>query len=233
MSSTGTTDSQNTNREVDLNMLPVELFTQLTVDKSSRADLLEGGAAGTVNMRSLRAFDNPGFHVNYSVQGTDSSNGHAAVGDRGTLIVSDTEGPWGLLVGVTGQVNHQYTNGFETIGWTTPKLNAAMCPAADCNSIGGGNWTVPATVPVNTTTGGLVPGATVNQALLTSLNPGLTVEQISNALIPRLGRLMYEKGTRSRYNGVISGQFQSTSLAVVSITISTAATWTGSAATAR
>lgn len=210
MSSTGTTDAQGTNREVDLNMLPVELFSQLTVDKSARPDLLEGGAAGTVNMRSLRAFDNPGFHINYSAQGTDSSNGHAAVGERGTLIVSDTSGPWGLLVGLTGQENHQYTNGYETIGYTTPKLNAAMCPAADCNSLGGGNWTIPATVPANTTTGGLVPGSTITNATLTALNPGLTVEQISNALVPRLGRSMYEKGTRARYNGVISGQFQPT-----------------------
>lgn len=210
MSSTGTTDSQNTNREVDLNMLPVELFTQLTVAKSATADTLEGGAAGTVNMRSARPFDNPGMHFTYSVQGMQSSNDHAGLGPRGTLIASDTIGPFGILVGVTGQQYHQYTTGFETIGWTTPKLNAAMCPAGDCNTIGGGNWTVPATVPNNVTTGGLVPGATVNQALLTSLNPGLTVEQISNALIPRLGRAMYELGTRSRYNGVVSLEYRPT-----------------------
>mgnify|MGYP001598459775 CR=1 FL=1 len=210
MSSTGSTDAQGTNREVDLNMLPVELFTQLTVDKSARADLLEGGAAGTVNMRTLRAFDNPGFHLNYDVQALDPSTDHTAVGDKGTLVVSDTDGAFGALIGVTGQESHVYTTGFETIGWTTPKLNAAMCPAADCNSIGGGNWSIPATVPANTTTGGLVPGQTVNQALLTQLNPGLTVEQISNALIPRLGRSMYEKGTRANYNGVVSLEYRPT-----------------------
>ncbi|HEY4941708.1 MAG TPA: TonB-dependent receptor [Rhizomicrobium sp.] len=210
MSSTGATDSQNTNREVDLNMLPVELFTQLTVAKSPTADMVEGGAAGTVNMRSMRPFDKPGMHLTYSFQGTQSSADHAGTGPRGTLIASDTEGPFGFLFGITGQINHQYTTGFETIGWTTPKLNAAMCPAADCNLIGGGNWTVPANVPNNVTTGGLVPGALVNQALLTSLNPGLTVEQISNALIPRLGRAMYEKGTRSRFNGIASFEYRPT-----------------------
>jgi TonB-dependent receptor len=208
MSSTGTTDAQGTNREVDLNMLPVELFTQLTVDKSARADLLEGGAAGTVNMRSLRAFDNPGFHLTYNAQGASPSNDHAAVGEKGTLIVSDTEGPFGILVGLTGHENHQYTSGFETIGWTTPKLNAAMCPANDCSPIGGGNWTIPATVPANTTTGGLIPGQTVNAALLTQLNPGLTPEQIGTALIPRLGRSMYEKGTRAVYNGTVSLEYR-------------------------
>ena len=210
MSSTGTTDSQNTNREVDLNMLPVELFTQLTVAKTPTADLLEGGAAGTVNMRSARPFDNPGLHLTYSLQGMQSSNDHTDLGPRGAVILSDTEGPFGVLVGFTGQIYHQYTTGFETIGWTTPKLNAAMCPAADCNSIGGGNWTIPATVPANVTTGGLVPGAVVDRTLLMALNPGLTVEQISNALIPRLGRSMYELGTRSRYNGIVSLEYRPT-----------------------
>jgi TonB-dependent receptor len=210
MGSTGTTDAQGTNREVDLNMLPTELFAQLTVDKTPRADLLEGGAAGTVTMRSLRPFDSPGMHFSYNAQGTQSSNDHTGVGERGTLIFSDTEGPFGVLVGLTGQINHVYTTGFETIGWTTPKLNAAMCPAADCAPIGGGNWTIPATVPANVTTGGLVPGATIDKAMLLALNPGLTVEQIGSALIPRLGRPMYEKGTRDRYNGVISLEYRPT-----------------------
>src|SRR6218665_680468 len=46
VASTGRTDSQNTNREVDLDMFPTELFTSLTVNKSGIADQVEGGAAG-------------------------------------------------------------------------------------------------------------------------------------------------------------------------------------------
>src|SRR5438132_232074 len=63
VASTGRTDSQNTNREVDLDLFPTELFTKLTVTKSPTAGLLEGGAAGTVDMRSARPFDHPGTHV--------------------------------------------------------------------------------------------------------------------------------------------------------------------------
>ena len=58
VASTGRTDSQNTNREVDLDLFPTELFTQLTVHKSPTAGLLEGGAAGVVNLRTARPFDN-------------------------------------------------------------------------------------------------------------------------------------------------------------------------------
>src|SRR3569833_3169768 len=46
IASTGRTDAQSTNREVDLDLLPTELFTRLTVSKSPTAEMLEGGAAG-------------------------------------------------------------------------------------------------------------------------------------------------------------------------------------------
>src|SRR6202012_5814823 len=93
VASTGPIDQTNNNREVDLNMFPTELFTQLTVSKSPSADQLEGGAAGTVNMRSARPFDKPGFHFTYSLQGSDYSQANS-LGEHGTMIVSDTEGPW-------------------------------------------------------------------------------------------------------------------------------------------
>jgi TonB-dependent receptor len=63
VASTGRDGSQSTNREVDLDIFPTELFTQLTVNKSSTASMLEGGAAGTVNLRSARPFDNEGTHI--------------------------------------------------------------------------------------------------------------------------------------------------------------------------
>ena len=66
--------SSNANREVDLNWFPTELFTQLTVSKSPTADMLEGGAAGNVNLRSARPFDQEGLRVTYNLQGNDYSN---------------------------------------------------------------------------------------------------------------------------------------------------------------
>ena len=78
MASTGAADQSNANREVDLNMFPTELFTQLTVSKSPTADLLEGGAAGNVNLRSARPFDKEGFRVTYNLQGSDYSQANPA-----------------------------------------------------------------------------------------------------------------------------------------------------------
>jgi TonB-dependent receptor len=207
VASTGTTDSQNTNREVDLNMFPTELFTQLTVDKSSRPDIVEGGAAGTVNMRSARPFDDPGAHLTFSAQGVENTQA-GTPGTHDSFIASDTWGPWGLLVGGVYVLDNVKTTGFETIGWTNPNLTAAQCGAGNtCDSIGGGNFTIPATVPANAGNG-LVPGTPITEAFLLAHNPGLTIQQISDAIIPRLGRPMTEFGTRDRYNGVISMEYR-------------------------
>ena len=61
VASSGATDQNTNNREVDLNMFPTELFTQLTVEKTPTADMIEGGLAGDVGMRTLRPFDHPGI----------------------------------------------------------------------------------------------------------------------------------------------------------------------------
>lgn len=212
IASTGPTNQSNANREIDLNMFPVELFTQLTVFKSPEASRLEGGTAGAVNMRSVRPFDDPGLHVTYSLKSIVLDS-QGSFGPNGALIVSDTEGPFGALLGITTSATRFFTRGFETAGWTTPNLLTSgpvvQCsPAPSCNTVGGGNWTIPAVVPANVTAGGLVPGETLDQARLLALNPQLSLEQLNNMLLPRLGRPFLEKGVRSRYNGVASFEFR-------------------------
>ncbi|WP_240320820.1 TonB-dependent receptor [Sphingomonas crusticola] len=216
VASTGGTDAQSTNREVDLDLFPTELFTRLTVNKTSTADTVEGGAAGTVNLRSARPFDRPGTHVTYSLQGTHSDHA-GGWGGRGALIASATFGNFGILAGGTAVRNKFRVLGFETIGWTNPNLSvppanataaqiaASQCRAgtSGCNVTGGGNWTIPGTVPANAGNG-LTTGATINQDLLLALNPGATLQQIDNGLIPRLGRDADEFGRRDRYNGIVA-----------------------------
>jgi len=209
VASTGRTDSQNTNREVDLDMFPTELFSQLTVHKSSDAHTLEGGAAGTVNMRMARPFDHDGGRLAYSIQGVDNDQADGT-GIKGSIVASDIWGSFGVLVGLSGYNNKVNTTGYETIGWTNANLSAAQFGAATgANSTGGGNWTIPATVPANAGNG-LTTGATIDRAFLLANNPGLTIQQIDNALIPRLGRPSMEFGTKDRYNAVISLEFRPT-----------------------
>ncbi|KQM30109.1 TonB-dependent receptor [Sphingomonas sp. Leaf10] len=195
-------DAQSTNREVDLDLIPTELFTQLTVSKSPTASQIEGGAAGTVNLRSARPFDNPKPYISYGLQGSKVSSADKW-GYRGHVLASATFGDFGILVGGAAVHNQFRVDGFETIGWTNPNLTAAQSSSATRNATGGGNFTIPGTVPVNAGNG-LTTGTVIDEAFLLRNNPGATIQQIDNGLLPRLGRPRTEIGERTRYNGLVS-----------------------------
>ncbi|AJP71986.1 TonB-dependent receptor [Sphingomonas hengshuiensis] len=199
-------DAQSTNREVDLDLLPTELFTQLTVSKSPVASQVEGGAAGTVNLRSARPFDNPKPYVSYGLQGSKVSSADKW-GYRGHVLASATFGDFGILVGGAAVRNHFRVDGYETIGWTNPNLSATQRTSGTLNGTGGGNFTIPGTVPANAGNG-LVAGTVIDQAFLLARNPGATIDQIDNGLLPRLSRPRTEIGERTRYNGLVSLEYR-------------------------
>ncbi|HEY6645374.1 TonB-dependent receptor [Povalibacter sp.] len=213
-------EGSGANREVPLDLFPTELFSKLEVAKTPTAGMVEGGAAGTVNMRMSRPFDNEGQHLTYSIQGIDNANADGT-GARGALIASSTWNKFGVLAGVTAVRNKVATTGFETVGWANLGLTQAQCgfnnsttppTPLPCNTTAGNGPGTVATVPDNASTraAGLTPGAPVDQAFLLANNPGRTIQQIDNAVIPRLGRQMFEVGDRDRYNGVISVEFRPT-----------------------
>lgn len=205
----GPQEGSGANREVPLDMFPPELFSTLEVFKTPSASMVEGGAAGTINMRMARPFDSEGAHLTYSLQGTDNNNADD-LGGRTSLIASNTWDKFGVLAGVTAVRNKVATTGFETVGWSSPGLSATQCTGT-CNTTAGNlSGVVPGTVPNNGTTigAGLTPGATIDQAFLLANNPGLTIQQIDNAVVPRLGRNMFEEGDRDRYNAVVSMEFR-------------------------
>jgi len=195
-------DAQSTNREVDLDLLPTELFTQLTVSKSPLASQLEGGAAGTVNLRSARPFDNPKPYISYGLQGTKNSNADKW-GYNGHLLASRTFGDFGILVGAAFARNEFRIDGYETIGFTNPNLSATQRTTGTRNPTGSGNFVIPGTVPANAGNG-LTTGAVIDQAFLLANNPGATIDQIDNGILPRLARPRDEEGYRFRKNAIAS-----------------------------
>jgi len=206
VASSGRTDSQNQNREVDLDLFPTELFSRLDVNKSPVASMLEGGVSGTVNMRSARPFDRPGRSLTYSLQGAYNENSKKW-SPRGALIGSQTWdtnfGEIGILAGVAIARNKVETRGFETIGWT----NATNITCAGCNTNGGNGFNIPGVVPANAGNG-LTAGTVIDNAFLTARNPGTTLQQLSNGLLPRLGRPSYSAGHRNRDSALISIEYK-------------------------
>ena len=223
VASTGRVDGQGQNREVDLDLFPTELFTRLDVNKAPKASELEGGAAGTVDMRTARPFDNPGTHFNYQLQANYGEESDT-YNPRGSLTASWSNEMFGVLAGFAGVSNDSTTTGFETIGYTNPNLSYNQCgiappvqtPAINptsgaggfggCNVGGGNGWVIPNTVPAGTA--GLPANQLITGAYLQQINPGLTLRQIDQAIMPRLGRPAYLDGTRDRYSGLVSFEFR-------------------------
>lgn len=208
VASSGATDAQGTDRSVDLSFFPTDLFTKLTVNKSYTANLLEGGAAGNVDLRSARPFDRPDSFIAYNLQGSNQEP-EKRIGGRGSLIGSWHNDTIGILAGVSAQRLYTRTKGFETIGYTNPSLTAAQCGTGNtCNTqYGGNNFTIPATVPVGAGAG-LVAGTVIDNAFLLAKNPGATIQQIDNGLIPRLGRVADIRGPRDRINAIVSAEYR-------------------------
>jgi TonB-dependent receptor len=204
----------NQNREVDLNLFPTEFFNKLTVYKSPQASLPEGGISGVVDMRLTRPFDIPGRHFNYSGQFDYNTVGEK-FNPRGSAMYSWTndEGTLGAMVGAAVVRSRMAVRGWESIGWMNPSLNYQQCgleapegvdplntrPGA-CNPGGGGSLQMPNTVPDNASTvgAGLTPGDTIDAAWLMAQNPGLNIDQITEALFPRLARPVDMSGDRER-----------------------------------
>jgi TonB-dependent receptor len=82
----------------------------------------------------------------------------------------------------------------------------AVDPATDLPTGGAAGYHV---VPNNTQITGRSgtvygPGTRIDRDFLLDINPGLTTEQIGEALIPRMGRPHYSEGDRDRLAGVLS-----------------------------
>jgi TonB-dependent receptor len=213
------TDYGGSNRAVDMDMFPVELFSHLTVYKTADAHTTEGGAAGTVNIVNVRPFDNhePGFHVAYTFQDGYAQSGGSS-SPRGGLIASQNwDNKFGVLFGVAGQEFQYRTDGYANVGTDLvgivdqeAALGQPVCPASICglNTTGSKNWHFASVVPpgisaANAAAFGLGPAGTpYNYAGPGFTTPGgtsgLSVQELSDAIWPHLPRFEWRAGDNDR-----------------------------------
>ncbi|WP_426161937.1 TonB-dependent receptor [Pseudoduganella sp. R-34] len=213
--------SISANREVDMDFLPSELFRSASVYKSQKASLIEGGIAGTVDMRSVRPFDKAGFRSAFTLSGNYREQ-NSKTGNTGSALVSNTWttagwGKFGALAGIAWGNTGYKTDGFQTVDMRNFQLKSFQGNASDkLNSTGGGSQSTPDTVPSGLALSALpefarpilVPGKQIDRAMLLALNPGATLQQIDNGLMGRLGRHFVYEGKRNRAGEVISLQWQ-------------------------
>jgi TonB-dependent receptor len=201
VASDGGTNGGSANREVDLDFFPSELFTRLDLAKSPVASTLEGGIAGTVNLRNARPFDREGAHLTVIGQSqyTDSNE---EVSPRGAIVASNTWGDtFGVLVGVSAVKTKTRIDGFESIGYSDGNLSRQT---NDPGSSSGNGFFYADTMPNNVRD--YVPGTPVDLAATS----GVPLDVLKNALIPRLGRNTYTIGDRERVSGLVSMEYRPT-----------------------
>ena len=207
VASDGIIDAGESNRELDLNLFPGELFTKLEVDKSAKASLIEGGAAGNVDLKPAHAFDHPGLHVNYDVQG-DYRDPEGTDSPRGSLIISDTfNDKFGFLLGFSGAINHYETQGWESgnQGYVTGRALLPGQTTLSTGPLGGGQFSWATTVPAGANG---IDGLATGQAINPATTAGLSPTQLESAFLPRLPRQMDEIGHRNYMTELVSFEYR-------------------------
>jgi TonB-dependent receptor len=212
--------SPSSNREVDMDFLPSELFRRATVYKSATASMIEGGISGVVDMRSVRPFDKSGFRSAFTLSGNYRDK-DGKWGNTGSGLVSNTWntrfGKVGALAGFAFGNTKFYSDVFQAVDMRNFQLTANQVgPGETANATAGGSMSTPTTVPTGLNLSllpdyaraVLIPGKTIDRAMLLALNPGATIQQIDNALMGRLNRHIVYQGTRHRKGEVLSFQWQ-------------------------
>ncbi|UGQ47297.1 TonB-dependent receptor [Massilia endophytica] len=191
LATTGGTDSSggaNRSRGFDFNVFASELFSTLTVRKSSSADVDEGSLGATVDLQTMRPFDLRGFNATVTAKGkyNDMSK---KTDPRVAFLLSDTSSDrkfgW-LLSGAFSQRN-VLEEGFSTVRWD--------------NGPSSGGWCAPQGVTANpsnstaTTCGPAaqgVPRLPASQAATDAYNLASNANNFHPRL-PRYGRLTHDQ----------------------------------------
>lgn len=191
LATTGGTDSSggtNRSRGFDFNVFASELFSSLTVRKSSSADVDEGSLGATVDLQTMRPFDLKGFNATITAKGkyNDLSK---KTDPRVAFLLSDTfaDRKVGVLLSGAFSKRQLLEEGFSTVRWD--------------NGPSSGGWCAPQGVTANpsnstaTTCGPAaqnVPRLPASQAATDAYNAASNAANFHPRL-PRYGRLTHDQ----------------------------------------
>jgi iron complex outermembrane receptor protein len=111
-------------RAFDYSIFASELFNRVSVRKSYAVDQDEGGIGGTVELRTAKPFDYPGFKLVLSAKGLNNGN-TGGVTPRVAGLISDHWGDLGVLVSAAYSENDINEYGYRDWGWTPINVGAA------------------------------------------------------------------------------------------------------------
>lgn len=121
LATTGGTDSSggaNRTRAFDFNVFAADLFSSLTVRKSSSADVDEGSLGATVDLQTARPFDMKNFVAAVSLKGTYNDI-RGKTTPKASFLISNTfaDKKIGMLLSGAYSKRQVYEEGFSTVRW--------------------------------------------------------------------------------------------------------------------
>ncbi|HSD70681.1 MAG TPA: TonB-dependent receptor [Woeseiaceae bacterium] len=123
LSTAGFTDAlggNNRTRGFDFNSFDSELFNRLAINKTSAAELQEGGLGATLDLQTAQPFDFDG--LTFAVSGQLGYNDLSDETDpRGALLISNTfaDGKFGALFSIATSQRNISDEGSSTVRWST------------------------------------------------------------------------------------------------------------------
>lgn len=118
---TGATDSSgsvNRGRGFDFNVFASELFNNITVRKTASAETEEGSLGATVDLRTSRPFDNPGFQGALSGQyGYNDLSEDWSPRFAGLISNTWADGQLGALFSIAYSERDSLEEGFSSVRW--------------------------------------------------------------------------------------------------------------------
>ncbi|OYT91731.1 MAG: TonB-dependent receptor [Burkholderiales bacterium PBB3] len=132
LATTGGTDSSggaNRSRGFDFNVFAADLFSSLTVRKSSSADVDEGSLGATVDLQTTRPFDLKGRAASVSLKGSYNDLSGTTT-PKASFLLSDTfaDKKIGVLISGAFSKRKVLEEGFSTVRWDNGPSSGGWCP---------------------------------------------------------------------------------------------------------
>lgn len=216
VASDGSLTGTNSNREIDLDIFPAELFSSLAVSKTPFASQMEGGISGYVDLRTARPFDNAGQHVRFSAEGA-----YTEINEEVSPVLSATysntwDDRFGVLVGIVNKQQKSRVDGYETVGfsdgcvsdWTDPPANTSSNCDGSGNWLGRNHFRYSPYATADYVAAHPELGLSVGDRIDPVATSGLTRDELDRGILPYLGRGMFAIGDRDTTSALASFQFR-------------------------
>ena len=187
----------NRGRSFDFNVFASELFSSLTVRKSSSAETEEGSLGATIDLQTGRPFDYNKFVLSMGAQ-VGYNDLSESKDPRYTFLISNTwkDGRIGALLSVAYSARNTLEEGSSTGRWENPSVSTNSSTAFPCfgaaynpSSAGAATGGSTALNSAACSTIGTVAGGTT----VTSPAAAGTANNLWHPRIPRYGRLAYDQ----------------------------------------